>query len=94
MALQTQIIKRAFGQDMKFKDAYFKVVRIVEFSKESGCSFDVEVYRSKEASKDSRDIIESIGVHMPYNPDCEAPLLKECYNYLKTLPEFEDSIDC
>ena len=94
MALQTKIIKKAFGQDNVFNDAYFKVVRIIEFSKVEGCKFDVEVYKDKESSTNPSNLIEGLGIVKPYDPDCEAPILKECYNFLKTLPEFKDSKDC
>ena len=93
MALQTDISKKVFGDMTTFQGAYFKVMRLVQFSKEHGCSFDVDVYKNKEASTDPANRIEAIGVHFPYNDKCEAPILKECYEHMKTMHEFQDAKD-
>ncbi len=93
MALQTDITKDVYGLQTTFKGCYFKVVRLVQFSKEEGCTFDVEVYRSKEHAGTGLNPVENLGVHFDYNPTCEAPILKECYNHLKTLNEFKTATD-
>lgn len=93
MALQTDFTRDVFGESMTFKNCYFRIVRIMDYSKDDGCCFDVNIYRNKDLSDNRSEAIYSLGFRFSYNSENNSNVLEECYNYLKSLPEFEGSVD-
>lgn len=94
MALQTDFTRDVFGQSMTFKECYFRVTRIVDYNKEEGCTFDVNIYRNKAMSDNRGEPVYSFGYRFPFNKENTKNVIEECYAHLKTLNEFKASIDC
>lgn len=94
MALQQDYTRKVFGEQMAFKDCYFRVTRIIDYNKEEGCAFDITIYRNKDMSDARGEPIDSLGFRFPYNPNNKEDAIAECYAHLKKLGEFKTSVDC
>lgn len=84
MALQ-QSITTHYG--IEVPDAYFRV-KYVRLQSKTEMQFSVYGY----ADPDKQFIVESLE-SCAYDLDGDNPI-KQAYEYLKTLPEFEGAIDC
>lgn len=69
------------------QNAYIKVARFS--GNKSVLNFAVSVY----ARKDADDFVAESGYSCDYSLDGDNAI-KQAYDYLKTLPEFADAVDC
>lgn len=87
MALKKQItLKSNFGDDVFFNNAYIKVENLM--GNKSQLRFDVSIYK-----KQNDQVID----HKNYlfTPDLSGKnFIAQAYDYLKTLPDFSDAVDC
>lgn len=85
MALkQTITLKNNFGLDNVFVDAYIKVESV------NGTKEKVTAYVSY---KKNDAMLQQKG--FAFAPDMDGPnFIKQAYEFMKTLPEFETAIDC
>lgn len=89
MALRKKIIKIYHGVNVEFDSAYIRVDRIINGTKDR-LFIDVGIYNS-----DITDKIESQTHNfIPSVQDGSDNYHKQGYDYLKTLPEYSDAIDC
>jgi hypothetical protein len=86
MALAKNITVTAFGKTLSFENAYHKVDGIIG-SKDS-INFKVNVF-----SSNGGDLINSKS--FSFAPSLEGSnFIAQCYEQMKTLPEFAGAIDC
>ena len=89
MALQkTTKLKNNFGDDTEIKDAYIKVAEIL-FSKNKAIG-KVHFYKYKKELPIKIDTF----VFDSSVSDNSKNAIAQGYDYLKTLPEFADAVDC
>lgn len=72
-------------------------IRIDSYSgNKSSASIYANTYLSKQSCEDGKEPIEPTKIFtFPHNVEENAPnIVKQGYVYLKTLPEYEDAIDC
>lgn len=87
MALSKTIIKNIFGEELTLENAYIKIDSIQ--GDKNNIEFRVQMFnKTKEYLIDERfynfipDVLEN-------SPN----FIKQGYEYLKTLPEFQDAVD-
>lgn len=87
MALKKQVtMKSNFGDDVSFPEAYVKVENVAGNKQE----LRVEVFVYK---KQGEQVIDRKGYS--FNPNLNGiNFIAQAYEYLKTLPEFADAVDC
>jgi hypothetical protein len=89
MALQkTTKLKNNFGEDTEIKDAYIKVAEVL-FTKNKGIG-KLQFFKNKEEFPIHIDtfVFDSSVSGNSKNA------IAQGYDYLKTLPEFADAVDC
>lgn len=82
MALKKTIVFKG----IEIKDAYMKVWSYEGNKSELRCGVSIQVDSNGE-------MLDSKQYQVPYTLDGENPV-KQSYEYLKTLPEFEGAQDC
>lgn len=88
MALQKTITKNIYGQNITFENTYSKIGRI-EGTKDK-LSFSLLTFNNEKI-----DLIEANNFSfIPSVADDASNFIKQGYEYLKTLDEYEDSVDC
>ena len=70
---------------------YHKIGKI-NYEKESGAYFEVEIYLNESARRDNKKPLETRTFYSE-NINVDEPLVTQLYNYLKTLPEYEGAQD-
>jgi hypothetical protein len=86
MALSTDLTLSAFNQDVIIKNAYIKIDSI--FGDKSTITLNVGIYQLPEK-------IELTRKGFSFTQDLDGKnVIAQGYEYLKTLPEFSDAIDC
>lgn len=75
-----------FGESIAFANAYIKIEQVI--STKSTCSGAYLILKEKDGL-----VLERRFVEFPLNLDGTNPI-KQAYEYLKTLPEFVDAVDC
>lgn len=89
MAIQKEFRKNIYGETLSFEEAYFQIIGI-EGNKNT-VNFTVTIY------KDSTKEIPIQNKDYTFIPDVDQNsdnFIKQGYEHLKTLPEFENAIDC
>lgn len=86
MALQKNITAAAFGQEIQIADCYIRVSRLD--GEKTSLNFSVDYLNGAAFVK--REVFQFCP-----SVDNDAPnFIKQAYEYLKTLPEFADAVDC
>lgn len=86
MALSTDLTLSAFNQDVIIKDAYIKIDSI--FGDKNTITLNVGIYQLP-------DKIELTRKGFSFAQDLDGKnVIAQGYEYLKTLPEFSDAVDC
>ena len=86
MALTKQIeMVSNFGDTVVFNNAYFKITSI------SGDKNSITIYVSCFKEKDNLCIKTDA---YSFTPTMEDNFIKQGYEYIKSLPEYTDAIDC
>ena len=87
MALKKQItLKSNFGDDVTFKEAYFKVETLL--GDKSQLRIDVSVHK-----KQNEQVVDSKNYF--FTPDLDGKnFIAQAYDHLKTLEEFSSATDC
>ena len=87
MALKkTVTLKNNFGEDSVFGNAYIRVVQVIA-SKRS-CNASVQFCKSADGV-----VLQTSDYSFDVNLE-GGNFIKQSYEYLKTLPEFADAVDC
>ena len=79
-------------QGIQLDNAYVIISGINNASVES-TSFNVLIYRDKEAFDSSLDPAINTYYEMPTSTDMAAYVLSKCHDYLKSLPKFVNPVD-
>jgi hypothetical protein len=87
MALKkTVILKNNFGEDSVFANAYIRVMQVIGTKR--SCSASVQICKSSDGA-----VLQTS--EYSFGVDLEGGnFIKQSYEYLKTLPDFADAIDC
>ena len=86
MALTKSISKTALGQELAFPNAYIKISTL--FGNKTELLISVETYTEKGG-----ELLSNIQYSMGVNLEGKN-FISQGYEYLKTLPEFADAVDC
>ena len=86
MAIKKLYVINICGQEVFFQNAYCKINK-QDGTKELVC-FDVDFFTQKDGEKINSLVYQ-------FCPDMDGGnFIKQAYEHLKTLPEFEGAIDC
>jgi hypothetical protein len=86
MALKQNIIQNVFGQDITIPNSYIKVASI--FGNKIMLSANVAFY-----DEEMKNLINT--QTFTFTPKMNGEnFIKQTYNYLKILPEFNEAVDC
>ena len=86
MALSKTVVKQAWGQDLNIPNVYIKVNQI-KASKELAEA--IITYSVDGEVKETKGIVFNVDV-----TDGSVNFIKQAYEHLKTLPEFNGATDC
>lgn len=89
MALRKEFKKEVFGQTLTFNDAYFKIERV--YGNKHSVQIEVTGYDNSERHN---EIFQRNYSFIPEVEDGAENFIKQGYEYLKTLDEYADAIDC
>lgn len=86
MALSKDLVLTAFNQDVTIKNAYIKIDSV--FGDKNIMNLNVGIYQASGQSELSRK-------GFAFTQDLNGVnVITQGYDYLKTLPEFADAVDC
>lgn len=92
MALKKNLV---LENGLTVNDSYIRVENVG--GGKEGAVIEVNCYLSQEAYKEGKKPVNPVPLNYRFIPDCTdsgANFIKQGYEYLKTLDEYKDAIDC
>ena len=77
-------------QNISLENAYIKIIE--QSGNKENINIRVAIYKDKESCNSGMEFLEQIIYN--FTPTLEDNFIKQGYEYLKTLEDYKDSVDC